>query len=188
MSQNPSLSDVLAAIAVKTREKEEALALLDARNKELARLTALANALQQFAEGFVPQGSSIRQETPPLTPTTMPAIKTPYGNKTTKDLIRAYLASTPSLWKTSEDVQRGVSEIKGFEVPMGTIGPTLSNMKNNGEIFRDGNKVALAERVRNERPDFFKTNEASAQAEAPSNPTQDESDTSMPQSSDASTS
>lgn len=79
--------------------------------------------------------------------------------KTTKQVILEYLERTPTMWRTANDVQDNVSEIKGARVPMSSISPTLSELKRAGLIVRDNLRVALATRVRREMPDFFKENE-----------------------------
>jgi hypothetical protein len=78
--------------------------------------------------------------------------------KTTKEIIVDYLGRTPSTWRTANDIQAHVSEIKAAMVPMGSISPTLTELKNDGIVVRDNLRVALAERVRRETPDFFKEN------------------------------
>ena len=78
---------------------------------------------------------------------------------TTKRAILHYLKTTPSLWRTSNQVQENVSEIKGVEVPLSSVSPMLSELKNDGLIVRDNLKVALAERVKREEPDFFNEND-----------------------------
>lgn len=65
---------------------------------------------------------------------------------TTKSLMLSVLRDAPSVWMTSDELRDRVTALKGEDVPMGTIGPTLSNMKNEGVIVREGFKVALAER------------------------------------------
>jgi hypothetical protein len=99
---------------------------------------------------------------------------------TTRDHILAVLLDAPELWLTTHEVQGRASQKIGRDIPHGTIAPTLSELKKSGRIVRDGLKVAHAQRL--------KTNEAPARAEAPNNPARDERGTSLPQSSDASTS
>lgn len=66
---------------------------------------------------------------------------------TTKALFAVVLRESPERWLTANDIQERASAIKGQEVPMATVSPTLSNMKNEGTIVRDGLKVALASRL-----------------------------------------
>lgn len=76
-----------------------------------------------------------------------PAVTSGDRASTTKALMQSVLRGSPSPWMTSDELREQVSALKGTEVPMGTVGPTLSNLKNEGVIVRDGFKVALAERL-----------------------------------------
>ena len=42
------------------------------------------------------------------------------------------------------------AHLKGSDIPMGTVSPTLTDMKNTGTLIRDGLKVAWIERVKRE--------------------------------------
>ncbi len=66
---------------------------------------------------------------------------------TTPNLVLQSLTQSAVVWLTSNEVQADVTRMKGAEVPMSTISPTLSNLKKDGIIVRDGNKVALRERA-----------------------------------------
>lgn len=68
---------------------------------------------------------------------------------TTRDLFLEVLRTSDSPWMTANEVRAKASELKGAEIPMGTVSPTLTDLKNAGLIVRDGMKVALASRVRN---------------------------------------
>ena len=95
---------------------------------------------------------------------------------TTRQAILEYLYRTPDLWRTANHVRENVSGMKGAEVPMSTISPTLSELKKEGYIVRDGLKVALWERVAREQPDFFNENgeaEASPDTDQGASPDQD---------------
>ena len=69
------------------------------------------------------------------------------GPATTEEFILVVLSNSASPWLTSSEVREEVSRRKGKEVPMGTVGPTLTAMKNDGKILRDGHKVALSSRA-----------------------------------------
>jgi hypothetical protein len=75
-----------------------------------------------------------------------------------KEMIIEYLTRTPELWRTANDIQFNVSDMKGADVPMSSISPTLSDLKKSGHIVRNGMQVALAVRVQREQPDFFNEN------------------------------
>ena len=69
------------------------------------------------------------------------------GKLTTRAVFLAVLRQSADPWMTANEIQERASAIKGQEVPMSTVSPTLSNLKNSGLVERDGFKVALAERL-----------------------------------------
>jgi hypothetical protein len=71
--------------------------------------------------------------------------------KTTKDALLLALKVSTEPWLTANELQVRAMGLKGTEIPMATVSPTLSNLKNDGLILRDGNKVALATRIRSEQ-------------------------------------
>jgi hypothetical protein len=79
--------------------------------------------------------------------TPLPRLRINSGTLTSRALIMAVLRQSLSIWMTANEIQERASAIKGQEVPMATISPTLSNMKKEGLIERDGFKVALTERL-----------------------------------------
>lgn len=66
---------------------------------------------------------------------------------TSRAVFLSVLRQSVDPWMTANEIQQLASAIKGYDVPMATVSPTLSNMKNAGLIVRDGLKVALAERL-----------------------------------------
>ena len=66
---------------------------------------------------------------------------------TSRAVFLSVLRQSANPWMTANEIQERASAIKGHDVPMATVSPTLSNMKNAGLIVRDGLKVALAERL-----------------------------------------
>lgn len=66
---------------------------------------------------------------------------------TSRALVSAVMRQSNSVWMTANEIQERASAIRGSDVPMGTVSPTLSLMKNDGLIARDGLKVALVERL-----------------------------------------
>lgn len=73
---------------------------------------------------------------------------------TSRTLFISILRQSEEVWVTANEIQERASAIKGQQIPMATVSPTLSNMKNDGLIVRDGLKVALADRVKKaEAPD-----------------------------------
>ena len=77
------------------------------------------------------------------------------GRETLEELIKMMFVECNEEWWTANEVQQHLSLIKGREVPMSSVSPTLTKMKDNGIIVRRGLKVALVERA--------KTNEAAAE-------------------------
>ena len=69
------------------------------------------------------------------------------GVLTTRALIVSVLRQSPDVWMTANEISERASSIKGRDVPLATVSPALSLMKNDGLIVRDGLKVALAERL-----------------------------------------
>jgi hypothetical protein len=67
--------------------------------------------------------------------------------KNLTNLILVAMRQTPSLWMTAEEVRVRASDLKGSDIPKGSIAPTLWNLKNSGLIVRNGLKVALKSRL-----------------------------------------
>lgn len=67
--------------------------------------------------------------------------------KTNKDAILLALKIASDVWMTANELRERASKLKAKDIPMATISPTLSNLKNDGVIVRDGFKVALASRL-----------------------------------------
>lgn len=69
-------------------------------------------------------------------------------------------------WWTANEIQTEVSKLRGKETPMSTISPTLSAMKKDGKIVRDGLKVKSPA----EAGPFKNTGEVAASPDAGSRP------------------
>lgn len=132
--EDPNLSDVRtrrSQIAARRRDiaAEDAMlatedAELEVAERVLVRLSKGSDVnWHQVLEGAVPRRS------------------------TTRDLIHEVLSMPDKSWWTAAEIQPELSKLKGAEVPMGTISPTLTAMKTNGEIVRNGMRIALASRV-----------------------------------------
>lgn len=67
--------------------------------------------------------------------------------KTNKDAMLMALRIASDVWLTANELQERASKLKAKDIPMATISPTLTNLKNAGVIVRDGFKVALASRL-----------------------------------------
>jgi hypothetical protein len=122
-----------------------------------AMQTALATELEELTVArrvLMRLGGNVRPSAPVVQQPKMPR------PGTTRDLFLEVLRANDPPWMVANEVRSRASELKGAEIPMGTVSPTLTDLKNAGLIVRDGMKVALASRVP-------KSNEAPAQAEAP---------------------
>ena len=71
----------------------------------------------------------------------------PYKEGTNKALFYAVLYESESPWLTANEVQERSSNMRGWEIPMSSVSPGLSDMKASGVIERDGLKVALKNRL-----------------------------------------
>ena len=71
--------------------------------------------------------------------------------KTTKDALLLALKVSTEPWMTANELQVRASSLKAAEIPMATVSPTLSNLKNAGLIVREGHRVALATRIKSEQ-------------------------------------
>lgn len=110
---------------------------IDAEERELSIAERVLVRLHRHAPAPLPAVPTIEQA----------ASKLQNRSTSTESLIERALRECATVWYTSAEVRVDVSRLKGKDVPMTTIGPTLTAMKRNGTIVRDGNKVALAERA-----------------------------------------
>jgi hypothetical protein len=81
---------------------------------------------------------------------------------TTRDTFLQVLRITADPWMTANDIRERASALRGVDVPMGTVSPTLTDLKNAHLIIREGMKVALASRIN-------QNNEAPPEADGASN-------------------
>jgi hypothetical protein len=68
------------------------------------------------------------------------------GKETLEELIVEMLEACTEDWWSAVEIQQCATEIRGKEVPMSSVSPTLTNMKNKGILVRDGLNVGLASR------------------------------------------
>lgn len=78
-----------------------------------------------------------------------PAISIHYSKNLTTLVLMA-MRQAASLWLTSEEIRVKASDLKGVDIPKGSIAPTLWNLKIDGLIKRDGQKVAMTSRLKKE--------------------------------------
>lgn len=72
------------------------------------------------------------------------------GNESLEQLTLLLFRNCSDTWWTAAEIQEHLQILKGKEVPMGSISPMLTAMKNNNVIVRDGLKVALTEKYQEE--------------------------------------
>jgi hypothetical protein len=158
MDKRLSLSDLRRQRAEIAQEIEEARARLGVLMRRLAHLEAAEEMVAEFGQDVS------EQETPAARPRSMPVVHRSIGAApmmipmarprmagggtiTTKDLIVTVLRQMPKVWTTANEIQTRVSELKGEEVPMSTISPYLTTLKNDEIIVRNGMRIALKERA-----------------------------------------
>lgn len=73
--------------------------------------------------------------------------RNPFKVGSIKAAIWQALYEAESPWVDANWIQDRAGQIKREPISMATVSPTLSNMKNEGIIVRDGLKVALASRL-----------------------------------------
>ncbi|HET6525176.1 hypothetical protein [Sphingopyxis sp.] len=74
------------------------------------------------------------------------SIRNPFKAGTNKAFIWEVLDTAHTIWLNANQIQERASELKGEDIPMSSISPMLSEMKDT-YLERDGMLVALKERV-----------------------------------------
>jgi len=70
------------------------------------------------------------------------------GSESLEALTLLLFRNCGDVWWNATEIQDYLQRIKGKEVPMASISPMLTNLKNNGVIVRNGHDIALAARAR----------------------------------------
>jgi len=70
------------------------------------------------------------------------------GNETLEQLTMLLMRNSGDVWWTAAELQDFLTRVKDRDVPMASISPILTNLKNNGVIVRAGHNVALAGRAK----------------------------------------
>lgn len=135
----------LSSIRKRKAALEEEMAELEFRVSEISdQLEELAEA-EAFVKRFGDEGEgSISADNVPDERLPFPPV---VRAKTTKDALLLALKVATDPWLTANELQVRAIALKGSEIPMATVSPTLSNLKNAGLIVREGLKVALATRA-----------------------------------------
>jgi hypothetical protein len=71
------------------------------------------------------------------------------GKENLEEIITRLFEECGEIWWNANEVQEHLTLIKGRDVPMSSVSPTLTMMKNKGTLVRDGLSVALASRLQN---------------------------------------
>jgi hypothetical protein len=69
------------------------------------------------------------------------------GNESLEQLTLLLFRNCGDVWWTANEIQDYLQRIKGKEVPMNSISPMLTALKNAGVIAREGHNVALTDRT-----------------------------------------
>ncbi|WP_316185138.1 MULTISPECIES: hypothetical protein [unclassified Bradyrhizobium] len=73
------------------------------------------------------------------------------GNETLEQLTLLLFRNCSDTWWTANEIQDYLQRIKGKDVPMSSVSPMLTALKNSGIIVREGHNIALAEKAYNVR-------------------------------------
>lgn len=146
---------------------EQILSLTAIRDQKAALNRVIADAQAQIADLDVAErivqrfGQSAHDPRPKafemddllqganIEPKTSEVVKVLVERKlTTKALLQSVMRQADNPWMTAVEIRDRASFIRGGTVSMAVISPALTNMKNDGLIARDGLKVALVERLK----------------------------------------
>lgn len=145
------MEHVLSSAAIRERRAALNKQIVDAK-AQLADLDIAERILERFGQAVGEPRPNSRDMDDLLRDVANDAqapsseVKT-HTTMTTRALFKSVLRQSSNVWMTANEIQERASAIKGQEVPMATVSPTLSNMKNAGVIVRDGMRVALASRL-----------------------------------------
>lgn len=134
------LASARARIEIENKRIEEL-------NGEIGDLLAAARVLARLdgimsVEGIEPREPQMPSDFDPNEQT-----GNPYRRSTNKAFMWSALKLASQAWLTANEIQEFASKLKGGEIPMSSVSPGLSEMKQDGTIERDGMKVALKSRL-----------------------------------------
>jgi hypothetical protein len=156
MTANPTLADVQARRAAINEERQQIAQrerMLAAEENELAIaarvLERMASATPTPAIAPEQKAAAVEHDTDTQVDGWQKFKKAQgiSGTEPLEHLLTILLTAVRDPWQSSNELQIYVGHLKGKPVPMSSISPTLSIMKNKGIVIRDGLKVALAARV-----------------------------------------
>ncbi|WP_394764278.1 hypothetical protein [Phenylobacterium sp.] len=119
--------------------------ILDDATAELEELSVVKRYMARRAQQARP---SVETPTPAPVQQSLPQVGFTASRPTTlTPAIVMALKNGTNVWLTARDLQTVVGSLIGRAVPMSSISPKLTDLKNRGVIVRDDMKVALKERV-----------------------------------------
>lgn len=139
----------LSSIRKRKAALEDEMAELDFRLAEISDSLEELSEAEAFVKRFGDEGEGsgdLVQEPEAKLPFP-PAIRA----KTTKAALLLALRVSNEPWMTANELQIRASSLKAADIPMATVSPMLSNLKNAGLILREGHRVALATRIKAEQ-------------------------------------
>lgn len=146
------MEHVLSLTAIREQKAMLSRAILDAQT-QLADLEVAERIVRRFGQATTDERPDGQAMDDLLRRANVDAPKSEIATAlveraiTSKAVFLSVLRQSADPWMTANEIQERASAIKGHAVPMATVSPTLSNMKNAGLIVREGLKVALAERL-----------------------------------------
>lgn len=121
---------------------------IDALQDEIGDLLAAARVLSRM-DGAASSASDfdllIATEPSEFDPSKR--VGNPYRASTNKAFMWEVLSQSGSVWLRANEIQEAASRRRGSEIPMSSVSPGLSEMKQDGTIERAGMKVALRSRL-----------------------------------------
>jgi polyhydroxyalkanoate synthesis regulator phasin len=123
---------------------------IDQARRHLADLEAVERVILRLQGGGRHGSSSVAQaldkfENP--METSAFSTRNPFKHGTNKAFIWEVLDTSASIWLNANQVQQKASAMRGSDIPMSSISPTLSEMKSEEYIARQGMMVALKTRL-----------------------------------------
>ncbi|TGX54749.1 hypothetical protein E5A73_04645 [Sphingomonas gei] len=148
-----AMEQVLSLSAIRKR-KASVSHEIDGVRRRLGELQSLLADLDSAEELVSKFGQSVGDDSghhgAPVMPNVIEVrddIPFPPPKRSVRDLVLEALKDAPAVWTDATEIQKIASASRGSEVPMGSISPTLSLLKSEGLVSRNGMKVALRERL-----------------------------------------
>lgn len=168
METNPTLKDLLARKSQVTGAIADCEAKLKGLIADLADFEAAERLFARWSKDPVvapddSDGDGSESERPRVAPSRAAQILAvaagsddydpnerngnPYRPNTNKAYLWSALYASDEVWFTANELQDLVANMARVMIPMSSISPSLTDMKNDDEIIRDNMRVALARRV-----------------------------------------